>query len=166
MIANEAPAEETAGGETGKPSVDGQKIIALASPKVDPRATSSTQPFTVTCTNFRPLSRNTLRGFADFNITPLGLAIAGCLIHAQGERRWASLPSKQFTGEDGIIRWKPFLEFPEPSDHWKFQQLACEAVDAFLESAGITLLDEQRPEPPLEGGHAAIKEGSSNDWPF
>jgi hypothetical protein len=44
---------------------------------------------TLLCTDFRPLHRNTLRGFARVKIAELKLEIGDIAIHEKGAARWA-----------------------------------------------------------------------------
>lgn len=43
---------------------------------------------------FRPLARNTLRGFATAYVAQMRLAIRDVAIHQKGDQRWAQLPSR------------------------------------------------------------------------
>jgi hypothetical protein len=47
---------------------------------------------TVTCRDFKPLHRNSLRGFATIRINEMRLEIRDVAIHEKGESRWAQLP--------------------------------------------------------------------------
>jgi hypothetical protein len=57
---------------------------------------------TVTCESFRPLVRNTLRGFAEITIAELRLKVHDIAIHEKGEARWAQLPSRR---KSRTARW-------------------------------------------------------------
>jgi hypothetical protein len=53
---------------------------------------------------FRPLSKNTLRGFAVLEL-PSGLVVRDVSIHQKGEKCWAGLPSRPMVGsDDKVIR--------------------------------------------------------------
>lgn len=108
---------------------------------------SPQQAFTVTCVEFRAFDKNTLKGFATLHVAPPGLSIDGCTAHTKGDKRWISLPSRQYADADGVVCWSPFLSFSEKAAYWRFQELACSALDEFLERAGINLL-----EPATAGG--------------
>jgi hypothetical protein len=49
---------------------------------------------TVSCRGFRPLQRNTLRGFCEIHIADLRLTIKDIAIHEKGSARCAQLPAK------------------------------------------------------------------------
>ena len=49
---------------------------------------------TVTVTEFKPVDRNSLKGFATVRIAELRLSIADVAVHQQDGTRWAALPSK------------------------------------------------------------------------
>jgi hypothetical protein len=48
----------------------------------------------VICTNWRGFERNTLIGFADFELPEIGLLIKECTVHRKGERHWIGLPGR------------------------------------------------------------------------
>ena len=60
---------------------------------------------TITCTEFEPFTRNTLRGFATIVIAELKLEIREVSVH-EHERgaRWAHPPSRAVIDKDGIAR--------------------------------------------------------------
>jgi hypothetical protein len=81
-----------------------------------PRASSP--KFGVYCSVWRPLRRNTLRGFATVTIPEICLEITDIALHVKGERRWAQLPSKPMI-RDGVVleddsgkpKYLPILRF-------------------------------------------------------
>jgi hypothetical protein len=48
----------------------------------------------IECVSFRPLLKNTLRGFAVIRIPELHLIINDVAIHQKGKAHWAQLPAK------------------------------------------------------------------------
>ena len=62
---------------------------------------------TVTCSDFRPLQRNTLVGFAVVEIAEMQLTIRDVAIHQKGEARWAQLPAKPQITKDGSVLKDP-----------------------------------------------------------
>jgi hypothetical protein len=51
---------------------------------------------------FRPLRKGaSLRGFADFTLTEVGLCIRDCAVHRFDDRWWLSLPGKPLVHSDG-----------------------------------------------------------------
>ena len=55
---------------------------------------TSTAKLTVTCTEFRPLGRNTLTGFCNVSIAELKLEIKDIAVHEKAGKCWAQLPAK------------------------------------------------------------------------
>ena len=72
----------------------------------------------VVCTDWRPLHKNTLCGFALIHITELGLKIHDVAIHQKSDRMWAALPARPWirdgsvvTDEAGKVQYSPLFEF-------------------------------------------------------
>ena len=64
-----------------------------------------TQRLTITCTDFRPFHRNTLRGFATVHIDELKLTIHDIAVHQHDDgARWVGLPAKPVIDRDGIVK--------------------------------------------------------------
>jgi hypothetical protein len=49
---------------------------------------------TVSCTDWRPLHRHTLRGFITIHIAEMRLSIRDIVVHEKEGRRWVQLPSR------------------------------------------------------------------------
>jgi hypothetical protein len=58
---------------------------------------------TVTCLSFKPLRKNTLRGFADIRIAEMRLNIRDVAVHQKGAGRWAQLPARPMIDKDGVV---------------------------------------------------------------
>jgi hypothetical protein len=58
--------------------------------------------FTVTCVDWRPWARNTLRGFAIVEIVEFQLQISDVAVHQKGASTWAALPSRAWI-RDGVL---------------------------------------------------------------
>jgi hypothetical protein len=93
---------------------------------------------TVTCTDFRPMRRNTLCGFAKVRINEMHLVIHDVAIHRKGDSRWAQLPAKpQITKDgktvvrDGKTQYATILEFDSRDVRDAFSHRVIEAVLAF-----------------------------------
>ena len=56
--------------------------------------TAAGQQRGVVCTAWKPLERNTLRGFADLWLREARLHIKGCAIHEKNGKRWVQLPAR------------------------------------------------------------------------
>jgi hypothetical protein len=55
----------------------------------------------ITVADFRPLKKNTLRGFCTIRISELRLEIREVAIHQKGESRWAQLPARPQRDRNG-----------------------------------------------------------------
>jgi hypothetical protein len=97
---------------------------------------------TITCDSFRPLHRNTLRGFCQLTISELRLTIHDIAIHEKGESRWAQLPAKpqirdgELVRDDaGKIQYWPVLEFTSRAVRDAFSERMIEALLEFAPGA-------------------------------
>jgi hypothetical protein len=107
---------------------------------------------TVTCLSFKPLRKNTLRGFADIRIAELRLDIKDIAVHAKGGGRWAALPARPMIDKDGAvirdrqtgkIAYANIFEFTDRETRDAFSRAVVEAVsklvpEAFDQPAGAT----------------------------
>jgi hypothetical protein len=71
---------------------------------------------TVSCREFKPLVRNTLRRFAEVIIAELKLTIKDVAVHTKSNRYWAQLPSKPqirdgalVKNDEGKVQYLPIL---------------------------------------------------------
>jgi len=86
---------------------------------------------------WKPMSRNSLRGFATVRLRN-GLVIKDVTVHASHGKRWASLPSKPLVdkdgnaqrGQDGKIRYVPMLEWPSRDVSDRFSEAVVAAIEA------------------------------------
>ena len=90
---------------------------------------------TITCESWKPLQRNTLRGFATVVIGELELRLTDVAVHAKGDRRWAQLPARPWvrngvlvTGDDGKIQYSPILEFARREVADAFSRAVIDAI--------------------------------------
>jgi hypothetical protein len=87
---------------------------------------------------FRPLARNTLRGFADVVLPITRLCIRDVAIHQLGDRCWINLPSRPMLNPDGSPvlndRGRPvyfvFLRFTDEAAHLQFERAVITAMRA------------------------------------
>jgi hypothetical protein len=88
----------------------------------------------IKCVKFRPFSKNTLRGFADLELTRIGLILRDCTLHEKNGKQWISFPAKSFTGQDGETKWQPLVEFAEGADEARkqFMRAALDAIHAVI----------------------------------
>ena len=101
--------------------------------------------FDVECQDFRPLLRNTLRGFADVRIVQMRLVIRDVAIHQKGAARWAQLPAKAQIRDGalvkdaaGKIQYWPMMEFDSRAVSDAFSRAVVVAV---LKHAGAEALE-------------------------
>jgi DNA-binding cell septation regulator SpoVG len=79
--------------------------------------------------------KNTLKGFIDFTLLDVGLAIHGASVHEKESRRWISMPSRSYTDAEGA-HWTPIVEFVTREARDRINDAVLKALDAF--SAGST----------------------------
>jgi hypothetical protein len=94
---------------------------------------------------FKPVVKNTLRGFARVRFAS-GLVMHEVSLHISNGRVWASPPSKPMVGGDGTVmrdaegkqRWQPLITFSDKGvrDRWSAQ-----IVDAVHEAYPEALRD-------------------------
>lgn len=95
----------------------------------------------LTCTDFRPLRRNTLRGFATIQIAHLRTTMREVAIHDRDGKTWAQPPSRPWTkngqlfiGNDGKTRYSPLFEFDSPAVRGAFSDAVIRAIRQFAPS--------------------------------
>jgi hypothetical protein len=85
-----------------------------------------------TILNFKPLTKNTLRGFATVRF-PSGLVMHEIGIHTSHGRAWAAPPARpmvkdgrQLADDAGKARWQCLIEFADKAtrDAWSTQVIA------------------------------------------
>jgi hypothetical protein len=92
----------------------------------------------VTIEAFRPMLKNTLRGFADVILPVTRLVIRDVAVHQIGNRCWINLPSRPMLNKDGSPmlndRGKPlyfaFLRFTDEAAHLQFERAVIAALRA------------------------------------
>jgi hypothetical protein len=104
----------------------------------------------IRCIKFRPMSRNTLRGFADLELTDVGIVIRDCPIHSKEGKEWVGFPARSYQKQDGTTAWQPIVEFAADAKaaREQFQRQALAAVHAV---AG-DIQPEPETEKPVGGG--------------
>lgn len=75
-------------------------------------------PLTIAVTEFKPLRKNTLVGFATVRIAEMRLTIREIAIHEKNESRWAQLPARPWLKNNalvfdarGKVQYSPLLEW-------------------------------------------------------
>ena len=92
----------------------------------------------IECEDFRPLARNTLRGFAVIKIKEIRLKIKDVALHSKGSSTWAQLPAKSqvkngaiVTSPDGKPVYQNILEFEDRKVSDAFSRAVVDAVLKF-----------------------------------
>jgi hypothetical protein len=92
---------------------------------------------TIDCLAFKPLDKNTLRGFARIRIRELHLIVNDVTLHEKGASLWAGLPARPqvrdgavVTDERGKIAYAAVLEFETRAASDAFSDAVWRAVEA------------------------------------
>ena len=99
------------------------------------KASGAMGKLTVICSDWRPLRKNTLLGFAKVHVVEMDLVVHDVAVHESHGKRWAQLPSRPWvrgnevvTDDSGKIQYSPLLEFPRKEVRDAFSQRVIEAV--------------------------------------
>lgn len=97
---------------------------------------------TLECLEFKPVHRNTLRGFAQIRVAEMRLTVYDVALHDKGGARWVQLPAKPQLKDGQSVkdeRGKPayfkVLEFDNDEVRRAFSDRAIQAVLAFAPDA-------------------------------
>jgi hypothetical protein len=84
----------------------------------------------IRCIKFRPYEKNTLRGFADLELSRVGLVLRDCTWHEKNGKEWVGFAARSYEDKDGNTAWQPIVEFAEGATEARqqFQQQALEAI--------------------------------------
>jgi hypothetical protein len=84
----------------------------------------------IRCIRFRPYEKNTLRGFADLELSRVGLVLRDCTWHEKNGKEWVGFAARSYADKDGNTAWQPIVEFAEGAKEARqqFQQQALEAI--------------------------------------
>jgi hypothetical protein len=72
--------------------------------------------------NFKPLEKNTLRGFFDVEL-PSGMVLCGCTLHESHGKFWVGLPARPYAKPDGSQSWVKIVDFRDKATSYRFQQM-------------------------------------------
>jgi hypothetical protein len=95
----------------------------------------------IAASDWRPMQRNTLRGFLTLTLQPSGFVLRECSLHENDGKRWVGLPSKPQIDTDGHHRkdaatgkplYAPVVEIAGKVAREQFQSAALAAVDKLL----------------------------------
>jgi hypothetical protein len=84
----------------------------------------------IRCVRFRPYCKNTLKGFADLELTRVGLVLRDCTWHENNGKEWVGFAARSYQDKDGKAAWQPIVEFAEGAGEARkqFQEQALEAI--------------------------------------
>jgi hypothetical protein len=92
----------------------------------------------IAASDWREVTKNSLRGFCVLSLSPSGLVLRDCALHERDGRRWISLPSKPQLDSEGRQRkdattgkplWLPVVEIKGKTERERFQAAALVAID-------------------------------------
>jgi hypothetical protein len=90
---------------------------------------------------FRPLERNSLRGFATVQLDS-GMVVADCSYHVQGNSSWVSPPGKPMLDpdkrqvlKDGKPQYSAVIDFIDAATRRRWSDAVVTAVEAYLAEA-------------------------------
>jgi hypothetical protein len=95
----------------------------------------------ITASDFKPMDRNTLRGFVTLRLDPSGLQLNDCSFHHKNGKEWIGLPGKAQIDHDGQLKknpasgkilYLPTVEIPNKAASDRFQKAALHAVHKLL----------------------------------
>jgi hypothetical protein len=107
-------------------------------------------------TEWKPVRKNTLRGFLNALLPTIRLEIRDCAVHQFGTRTWVSLPAKAMTAKDGLPilnertgkqDYFAFLRFTTRGAHDQFER----QVIAGLLARHPDALDDDTPDRGIFG---------------
>jgi hypothetical protein len=100
----------------------------------------------IRASDFRPMERNSLRGFVTLALDPSGLVLRDCTLHRKDGKEWIGLPGKPQIDTEGKHRRDPVTGKPlytavvevvgrEARD--RFQEAALAAVHRLLDAEAV-----------------------------
>ena len=92
----------------------------------------------IRCISFRAYQKNTLKGFADLELTRVGLVLHDCTWHEKDGKEWVGFPAKPYETKNGETAWQPLIEFAEGAKEAReqFRKQALEAIRAVADEKG------------------------------
>jgi hypothetical protein len=99
----------------------------------------------IVASDWRPVERNTLRGFCTLTLDPSGVVLHECSVHERDGKRWVGLPGKPQLDAEGRHRidpatgkkaWAPIVEITGKAERERFQKAAVAAIDRLIGAGG------------------------------
>jgi DNA-binding cell septation regulator SpoVG len=88
----------------------------------------------ITIAGWKPLTKNTLRGFLSVNL-PSGMVIHNVTVHEKDKARWVGLPAREWTNDQGEKQYTRLVEFRDRATANRFRDAVLDALDKYLEAA-------------------------------
>jgi hypothetical protein len=97
--------------------------------------THSSRTAAMTVEDFKPINAGAMRGFVDVHL-PSGMVLHRCSVFAKGDKAWASPPSKQVIGRDGVVqktadgktRYEPTVSFIDRATQERWSAAVIDAL--------------------------------------
>ena len=97
-------------------------------------------------TEFTPLQRNTMRGFATVFLPDWGIEIPGFMVHKQNKKEWVELPAHKSDSSSG--KWVKNMSFDSRTQEKEFKNMFMKELKDFLIKNGrIHELNDEGPLP-------------------
>ena len=94
--------------------------------------TSNGTELQIVVREFKPFTKNTLKGFATILLPAVGLVLFECPFHEREDgRKWLGLPARSYE-KNGKKEWMRLAECADKDAHYRFQNVAVKAVEDFL----------------------------------
>jgi hypothetical protein len=97
-------------------------------------ATERIDARTFVATDWKPFTKNTLRGFVTI-VLPSGLKIKDVSLHERDGKQWIGLPSKPYRKQDGSTTYIGIIDFETNEARYRFQDLALDAINEMQRAA-------------------------------
>ena len=97
-------------------------------PVTPPLAGASRPAREIEIRNWRPLVKDTLRGFFTA-VLPSGMILHDLILREKNDARWINFPSRAFQGADGVQRYRDQIEFTDRQTADNFRDLVLAALD-------------------------------------
>jgi len=92
----------------------------------------------ITASNWKPLEKDSLRGFLTLTLSS-ELVLNNCQLLQTGTDYWIGLPSQRFLRKDGSTAYVPIVEFATKRARQQFQAEALRAAEWLLAEVGYVL---------------------------
>ena len=84
--------------------------------------------------NVQPIDKGMVLAKCDVHIIPWKMTLKEIMIFQKGAQRWITLPSKQFTNEEGQVKYSELVVFDNEAIKNRFRNQIMDAIDKYLEA--------------------------------